>query len=1310
MVSDGGTFESLVQAILYSENKNTILFGRPGKDSGQDARSDDGKVVYQAKYYQNMTIDDAVRISLKELKKIKNYQAPTHANHQHWKSVQRWVLVANFSINPNDHQKWKNDIVPLFKAEGLDAEYWDKSILEGKLVELHHIREVFFDGENRVLIGLREAHDLISNVKLGGDSMDHEIVGRSLELEMIRSFAKSESKVLEVTGHGGVGKTRLLYEGLVALANDGWRTFWALPSSMSQSSKWFHLLNGKQKTCIAIDNPEEIKLFQVIIEQLSTIERRNWKILVGLRTEKSPLLKTFHNHSFLHDPIKLNPLNETESKMLLRNYLGEGVLESWLHSIYTFTHGNPNWLCLIAELAKKNQLYKLPKNIDSIVELYINSCLNTMESSVRSQCLTLLRWLSLWGTLKIDKGNSEHGELDFLKSKEGLSPKTSQELLMKLNLVGLVKNIGINKRLYRIDSKMVQHYIISSWLLREEQGEYKVSENGEVLIQLLINQEVPDAKTVLETISNISIHRLEQNDSFMLMEPVFNYMEVKAREGNLYDQYQIFELVEATGASDPERALEVLESIRKNQKDDIELKVKLWGPLTLTHAKLISKLPWLLFQLADSVPNQNIARRYIKEFMFFCDIKSKDEFSPEKGKEAIQLLGRLLSERKYADGFIEPAYDLITSEMDNLTPTSGIETLLMSLLNPVRESIETSAKWTVSISKQALSPSGKEWELAKALREKTFKYIEKHDSPSIRAFLWRILNESHHAHHRAILHGGLPLEFISAYTDLLKDDLTRCYQILKSNPTLTIAEALAAREMWTWYLEFGPEDELRRITDQCENAYLQLEVSTWNFHDFFQWEVDVTTPAFQNIVATFMKAENSEDISEFFKKAKEYYKASRRYSVGINMGGFYKVVEACLDFFHVEASDNTHPVGSFVLDILKQNSVHGEEDIDWVFSVQMCQHYLRRLKNEAKESFESKFTTLFNLTGDKAGLIWALYGNPHPNITGTIFPCEIDYILNHADDLNDDKKFFILGVYGINNNDELLKKVNISLDHLYQINKERASHCLQNFIRSTSISQIRYKTIVSISFVSWVLELIQKYHMDGSILGDHDLARLKDQSGFRMNIKELTIFMRSRIDIEKSANRPEGWKSFPYKFNLREWVNFDMNNSEQRLAFNELCHFIFENTYTAICSLPLFVAQIDPKGEATKSFVEQYLKDHPHIDVENLSRLGYFASSHKDDSDSWATIATPIYKKTIDLNRKDRNSIYFSLSKKESGVYRSAPGEVPSIFHERLDQTRRMLENEEKNSPLYGYRQWAVDCAESDIKRETEWREEDNDE
>lgn len=400
LIQDGGTFESLMHAILYAEDSGIILFGRPGKDAGQDARTADGTVIYQAKYRQGLVMEGAVTLALEELEKIKRYRQPEHRNCKHWKSARRWILVANFSTNSNDDAKWRREVVPTFQREGLDADYWHIETLEGKLAEHPEVCDVFFGGENCVLVGLKEAYALLSAECVGSASLDVPLVGRDNDLSQIKAFAVSyDKRVLPVVGPGGIGKSRLLYEGLVSLAQDGWRVFWGLPGAMIRSSQWFRLLNGNQKTCVVLDDPDDPGLLRAVIEQLATVERRNWKVIIALCTEKTDMLLRLSSNSNVADPLTLAPLNETSTKELLSSILDSNVKESYLHRVYLYTRGSPGWLCLVAEVVGQKSLKNYPPKIDQIAGLYVASCIEKLLPEQQNKGRTLLRWLALWGSV-----------------------------------------------------------------------------------------------------------------------------------------------------------------------------------------------------------------------------------------------------------------------------------------------------------------------------------------------------------------------------------------------------------------------------------------------------------------------------------------------------------------------------------------------------------------------------------------------------------------------------------------------------------------------------------------------------------------------------------------------------------------------------------------------------------------------------------------------------------------------------------------------------------------------------------------------
>ena len=868
MVPDGGAFESLMHTILYAKDSTTVLFGRPGKDAGQDARSADGTIVYQAKYRQGLNMDDAIVLALEELDKIKNYRRPPHANQMHWQNVQRWVLVANFSINPNDTAKWERRVGPVFQQEGLTADYWHIDTLEGWLAQHPEVRDVFFEGENRVLVGLKEAHDLLSAECIGSLSLDIRMVGRDRELDLIESFASSgETRVLPVIGPGGIGKSRLLYEGLVSLAQDGWRVLWALPSAMARSSQWFRLLNGAQKTCVALDAPDDPGLLREVIEQLATVERGNWRVIVAYRSEKAQALQRFNTHKHVHEQIRLTPLDEPNSHTLVNACLQHTAKPSWLHSVYSFTNGVPGWLCLIGELAKRRTLSSLPKNVDEIAALYVDSCLDKLCDTNREQGRTLLRWMALWGTLAVDGRDNQNVELSFL-AEQGIPEVTTREILRRFVDAGIVRNWGMRKRLCAVEPLIVRHHILSNWLYRETDDGYEVSQDGRQIVSLIVEGHLPAADSALHMLSQLARARLEETEASIFLKPIFDVIAALASEGDTLAQYRISDLIEKGGAADPEGALDILRNIRMSPREPVTASVPNLGEQTFTHEILLATLPRTLFQLTEHISSPVVARRYLEEFRQLVALEDQGNLKATGGKKPRGLLKRILIGSSNAEIFAQPAHDLVVAGLTASDAWPFVGLVAECLLNPIRETVEWVADWTITITSRPLAPSTSEWGLSTDIREKAFAVLRTHPGREFRGPLWEVLAESHRAFHRAVLHGKVTGPVKMRYRKVLVDDLKTCAAILDAPPVaMTIAEATHARKMWSWYLTYGREDDLVERARYCEKIYAGL--STWRLHDFFHFATeDELAPETSRIADMLLNAAHPDDFTKFFEEAK----------------------------------------------------------------------------------------------------------------------------------------------------------------------------------------------------------------------------------------------------------------------------------------------------------------------------------------------------------------------------------------------------------------------------------------------------------
>jgi hypothetical protein len=1304
LVTDGGMFESLMHSILYARDPGTILFGRPGKDAGQDARASNGRVVYQAKYRNSLNMDGAIALALTELEKIKKYRDPAHANYCHWEHATHWVLAANVSVNPDDDAKWRAAVIPAFQNENLVADYWGIEILEGHLADHPQVCEVFFGGENRVLVGLKEAHDLLAAQCIGSMSLDVPLVGRSAELGTITDFAASGNKrVLPVIGPGGIGKSRVLYESLQSLSNNGWRVLWALPGTMAGSSQWFRLLNGTQQTCVALDDPGDANLLRAVIEQLATVERRNWRVIISCRTEKADVLRRYRTNALVAEPIRLSRLDETASHELVNSVLDGTAKPAWLHSVFSITQGVPGWLCLIAELRKQDKLPELPVNADDVAALYVDSCLESVDHQESGQSRTLLRWLALWGTARIED-DTEQTLAEFLHT-HGVPRQAWRDLLEGLVSTGLVRNWGVGKRYFAVEPLIVRQHVLSDWLLAQDNGAYVASHAGRQLVSDVLAGSIPLLDSALQTLSQLARSRLDGGDALIFMRPIFAVLENTAIESDLLLQHRVVDLVEQIGPADPEGALDILIAIREHPKPDYELDVAPWGPQTLVHDMLVAKLPWLMFQLAEQVTDVNAARRYLDAFRPLVAAEDAATLQAGSGRGSRQLLSRLLCHGRHGEVFGPPARDIVAAELTMATQWPFVGLLCECLLNPMRESMEWVSNWTVTISRRAIAPDSPAWALAEPVRAQIIALLKNSTDQEVRVPLWHVLSESHHAFHRAVLHNAVKGNAADSYHDVLLADLRASVDILASPPVpIGIEEATEARELWRWYLKYGKKDDLVGLAHRCENYYNGL--SNWRLQDFFRFDTEqALRPETERVAGLLRQATSVDTYIGFFEEARRFLTAARR--GGQDAADDWRIT-ALVDSL---ASDcqlhepETNILSTLVVGVLSGETLP-ENRLARRFAVRMCQSHLLHVKNENLDAFPQRLAACLQMADSKDRLLWGLYSNVHPQSTGPVTQAELAAVLEHQNDFHVREFFSLLGNLAAADIEAVKAQLRGRLEAMREDVVE-ASQCLGFFIRAAYTTALRYDWPREQVPAAWIVEMIGTYRLDGALLGMHDLEWLRDHAQYRLSMGETASLIRSRIELEAQEKPAERFEIVPYEFNLGGWCHFDPNNPNEREAFFELCDMALSPTFTALYWMPKYITQLDPSGEQVAAFVVRHLEVHPQLDAKALSRIGYLASAYAEESAAWVAIAGPICGRANTMRRDERERVYFGLARKETGVISSMPGEVPEYYLQAREKAATLLQNEPSTSALYGYRQWAMARAEADLQREKESAEED---
>lgn len=1301
VIEDGGAFESLTASLVNATDPGAKLYGRSGKDSGLDAKSSDGSIAYQAKYRQGMTMDVAIKSALEELAKIEVYRGAGHANYQHWLNVNTWVLVGNFRINPNDDKKWNEKVVPKFAPHGITAKYWSLETLEKSLLDHPEISDVFFGGQNRVLVSLTEAFNLISQEMIAAISLENPLVNQTEAIAQIRAFAETDKRIIPIVGPGGIGKTRIAFEVLSQLESEGWRCFWALPSSMGASAQWFRLLNGTQKTVVALDNPDSFALVRAVVEQLTASERANWKVVLLLRSENSEIFERFSGNEMFGDAIQLSALNESDSHALINSIVGGEQNTEWLHRVFNFTHGNAGWLCLVAELFRQGNLGDFPIDADGIAQTYFNSCVNSIPGVLRPKAIELVRWLSLWGTIRLKPDGEASKELIFLNQREGISFSETKQILEGLAKAGLISNWGFRKSAFAVEPLTIRHQILASWLLEQQTEGFVVGAAGKDVLQNLIEGKIPSLESALRTLTQIVDARLGENEAVSFLSPLFDRLEEAAND-NLREQFAALSLLEKVGPSDPERAIEVLGVLRENPTESITIEDDFWGSRNMSHANLLSKIPWSLYELAKYIDDAALARKLLVELGVYVQLESEEKISSEHGKKAGELLKRVLCGTRNSKLFAQPGVKLAIKSMpdEGKWPFAGL--LIDGLLNPDREFSGWTAANTISFSRYALQPGMKEWSAALKIKQSAFRLLEARKQRTFTNQLWRILGKGHHDFHRVLFHHKIETQDKPVFIAELKSDLERVHAYLQANNAdLSLSEATHIREFWSWYLKHGKEHELVAIAQSCEEIY--ASINKWCLQDFFRFDYDANLiPETERVVREFKDAENEQPIQDFFDEAASYLNSVRD---GKNDGAdnwrIGDLASACTGLFE-PASKPPNPLTRFVIATVE--NAESSNRLAWTFSTSLWRGHLRAEKTKGVD-VTAALVELLSLTKTPSALWVDLYGFPHPKSIGPIEQSELEFFDRERNCLAQNERFQLFGSFYEVGKERIKKLVTDELDSIKNLADQNS--CFLVFFRYLRFYYLRFSLTPSKATVDWLIQLLIDYKLDGAILGDSDFEWMRNESDYVMNGRRFLALMQSRIDMEQQKTADDSFSTVPHEFPVDKLCKFDFSEPAEVAAFRGLCTLGLGHSFVSYYFVPKYLAKLDLTGERIRDWVVDQLAAQDGTDFEKLKRLSYFASAFDDVSNKWELIASPICDAAAALKRSERTRVYFGLSEKETGVMTSMPGEVPFHYTNRLEVTRKKARSISTESATRSYWTWAYERAKDDFEREQARVEED---
>jgi hypothetical protein len=867
MIRSGESFEALVTTLLFFEDPRAKLFGRRGRDGGQDARSGDGKTVYQAKHHEAPTPAKVIADAKREAENIGKYRTPDHERYAQWADITNWVLVTNASFNPTDEQTWQNEVIPLFKGLGLTATYWEQATLDGYLDKHPEVDRAFFGNENRVFLSPAEASLRVADADPFTQRVElAPYVGRDSDLKKLDDFLAGDRRFFLVHAAGGVGKTRFLLEGASRIAANGdWQVLWANTHSLQASSTWFDAVVPERPTLLCVDEPDDEQLILLLEEQLGlrTGRAQQWKIAFAVRSAKDPIVRALHHPSRKRwlEELQLNPLPANECEDMCCKLLETGKLahtpESWrkdtAKSLAKRYDGFPIWLTLAVHLLEEEgSLATLPDSAREMCQIYLDEVLKFGRAN--EKLLQLARWVSLLGPIN----REDASELEYLAKR--VECKGAQDVrsdLQRLTGARLLRKWGARDRLVDVKPDVLRDFILRDWFCEERDyggRRFVPSEVAKSLVAELSQAIIEGTaekrdERVLAALARVDFLLRYGNESAHLGDSLFAALALALPGMPPSRRVAMVEILAPIGPYYPDEMLQLLRNLRRERAGD-ETVTLFDISQSYSQDSVILELAQAHNRLAYGTLSDDQSAMMFEE-LYALALEEKRIAPASKfglfndGKRAEEVIRNLLENSPlYPREFGDVAAELVLRELRS-TPNNqlsierlGAVRLIVKPLCNVQRHQSWSEDSNLRMRTQVLGEAHDNRKGAvKALSR--IREILEYDVTTLdvqaRAILWDMFSEAHReANYAKRSLTDEASSFSAELNSRLLDDL-RWVKALLQRRTLSARELRSARAVWHWHVECGEEGALGALAQELETVYLS-DSTVQLFESLTDWE------------------------------------------------------------------------------------------------------------------------------------------------------------------------------------------------------------------------------------------------------------------------------------------------------------------------------------------------------------------------------------------------------------------------------------------------------------------------------------------
>jgi hypothetical protein len=1324
-ITSGATFEALVKTLVSFQDPMAALFGRLGQDGGQDARSGDGTRVFQAKYHEDRRVSRAIADAKGEAKKIRVYRDDHHERNAQWKGVTHWRLVTNASFNPKDRQIWDDEVVPLFAAQGLSADYWERADLDALLDRYPEVHRSFFENETRAFLSIPEVRDrlpleepFLQRPELGG------FFGRADEIGHVRAFLESPELFLVVHGAGGIGKTRLLLEAGAAIASDGvWQVLWANVASMSATGAWFDGITPERQTLLLVDEPPDEGILQQLFEQLGGRAGRaaRWKVAVAIRSPKDPVLR------FLFGPrikprvreLEVARLTEDAARAMCADLFASGSLASLPHKwkedaaaeLARRFDRHPVWLTLSVHLLEsRGDLATVPATARDLADSYFEEIVGGQAQGRHDELLGLLRWVALLRTVN----RADDATMEFI----GTSVGGHHAVELRRMIAGLVARRalferGANNRFVEMKPDVLRDRVLLSWLTEHvDFGNHPIvpSPSAKALVATVRDRVLTGEVRAVENAILASLGRAELllrfsghdvgllDDFFSGIGPAIPAMPASRR-------IVLAELLTTVAQLRPLDTVHAVAAMRSSTASD-ETITGIFRERTVRHGDVILHLAWPLFHAAMGAQTTEAQQAVLNEFCALAEAEGNiseqgNHRLPNDGRRTAQLVERTLEGGPEFWGDFDAAAraqgQLFLNDLSRTAPTPGKRALLKALVQPAI-AVERRQTWSderaIHFRTYAVAPDDSAWVTRTILLGRIKELLQADTTPlESRMALWPVLVEAHRSINMVCTRGPEPLQ--QQYAAALLEDLTWARTVLASRID-NLEELSAARDLWDWHRQFEEEPHLKAASEQLEALYasnaLAMEFEPLLGHD--KWEEQGSRALAK---AADLAAEGEPGaIAAFVDRAVRFMgdgALNQLYQVALALGA------------HAVANP---VVQAFITNSLLEPKVTAQTD----FATVAAMSWVTSLRTSNASMAPGTVTELMRRCGSdeqRAHLVLRIYRRIPLKAGGEVTPAELDLFRSLGPFLvaNGQGPAFIEAAVSTLHYD--WSSVRDVLEQaLATVPQPQLRAALRALIEGTYWAVREATSPAGVRELgTWLLDQLVRLDDFGALGGNIDW-HLREV--FKRVTPAPVTWLPGALNTRSAREQQEGrdvFRAVSHEGRLSKYVQrINASDVESPLtvgAISALVGFAAERS-TVGYFLPKVLRDVDPNGFLVPREVARRLTGLADIgEIRPLARIG---GAYTLGGEAWRAIAKPALAAVTSAGAENARTIYSALVNDGFRSWSGTPGEVPPMFVSAVGDAKHALASE-TDTTFRGFWEWRLACAEAELRDEIEQAKEE---